>query len=143
MRLIAKVFLLGALASTSFLSSAKAADFTVVMNGDYGGSMFFDPVSITVHVGDRVRWTNVITVQHTSTSGTECVPDGHWTTGIMNPGATSAFITFNTAGTFPYFCHFHCAMGMVGEVVVLPAPVPVRATTWGSIKALYAAFTAP
>jgi plastocyanin len=143
MRLIAKVFLSGVLLSTSFLSNAFATDHTVLMNGDYGGAMFFDPPSVTVTAGDRIQWTNVVALQHTSTSGTECVPDAHWTTGIMNPGATSAFITFNTVGTFPYFCRFHCAMGMVGEVIVNPRPLPVRAKTWGSIKALYAAFTAP
>jgi len=141
MRRIAKVFLFGALTSMSFLSAAFAADHTVLMNGDYGGAMFFDPPTITVHAGDRIQWTNIIAVQHTSTSGTECAPDGVWTTGIMNPGATSAFITFNTVGTFPYYCRFHCAMGMTGEVVVIPVPVPVKSTTWGSIKALYAAIT--
>ena len=141
MRFSAKVFLLAVLALTSLLSTAFAADHTVLMNGDYGGAMFFDPPSITVHAGDRIRWTNVVLVQHTSTSGTECLPDGGWTTGIMNPGQTSAYITFSTVGTFPYFCRFHCVMGMTGEVSVIPAPLPVKPTTWGAVKALYAAVT--
>jgi plastocyanin len=129
MRFSAKVFLLAVLASTSLLSTAFAADHTVLMNGDYGGAMFFDPPSITVHAGDRIRWTNVVLVQHTSTSGTECLPDGGWTTGIMNPAQTSAYITFSTVGTFPYFCRFHSGMGMTGEVIVIPAPLPVKPST--------------
>src|SRR5512147_945851 len=134
MRFRAKVFLLLALASTSPFSTAFASDHTVLMNGDYGGAMFFDPASITVHVGDRIRWSNVVLVQHTSTSGTECLPDGGWTTGIMNPAQTSAYITVSTVGTFPYFCRFHCGMGMTGEVIVIPGPLPVRPSTWGAIK---------
>lgn len=143
MRFIAKVFLVGAIASTSLLSTAFATDHTVFMNGDYYGNMFFEPASITIYAGDRVRWKNVVAAQHTSTSGTDCTPDGTWTTGILNQAGASAFVTFSTVGTFPYFCHFHCTMGMVGEVIVTPRPLPVRATTWGSVKALYAAFTAP
>jgi plastocyanin len=82
-------------------------------------------------------------VQHTSTSGTECLPDGVWTTGIIDPGHFSAYITFSTVGTFPYYCRFHCAMGMTGEVVVKSAPVPVQQKTWGAVKALFAALTTP
>jgi LPXTG-motif cell wall-anchored protein len=35
----------------------------------------------------------------------------------MNPGATFSH-TFNTAGSFAYFCTFHSSLGMVGTVVV-------------------------
>ena len=139
---IATVFLVVSLLSSVFAAQAPAADHTVLMNGDYA-AMFFDPASITITVGDRVRWQNVIAVQHTSTSGTACLPDGVWTTGIMNPGQVSAYVTFNTVGTFAYYCRFHCEMGMTGEVIVKAAPVPVKAKTWGAVKALFAALTTP
>jgi hypothetical protein len=58
------------------------------------------------------------------------------------PGAASACITFNTVGQFPYFCRFHCSLGMAGTVTV-NAPVRTLPTTWGSVKALYAALTSP
>jgi len=140
MRRIAKVFLVVSFFSSVLAAQAMATDYTVKMSGDYA-AMFFDPASITVTVGDRIRWENVVAVQHTATSGTECLPDGVFTTGIVNPGGTTAYITFNTVGTIPYYCRFHCEMGMTAEVVVKPVPVPVRPTTWGSIKAMYRALT--
>jgi plastocyanin len=139
MRIFAKVFLVSSLAILAAAPAALATDHTVIMNGDYGGAMFFDPTSITVYVGDRVRWTNVILEIHTSTSGEECAPNGLWTTGSVNSGQTSAYITFNTAGTFPYYCRFHCGMGMIGDVVVKSAPVRTDNTSWGRVKALFAA----
>jgi plastocyanin len=39
-------------------------------------------------------------------------------TGILNPGATSAPITFNTAGNINYVCTLHA--GMVGTLSVTP-----------------------
>jgi plastocyanin len=137
---IAKVFLVVSLLSSVAAAEALAADHTVLASGDYA-AMFFDPPSITITVGDRVRWQNVVAVQHTSTSGTECAPDGVWTTGILNPGQASAYVTFNTVGTFDYYCRFHCEMGMTGEVIVKAAPVPVQQKTWGKLKALFAALT--
>ena len=141
MRKIAKAFLLVCLASTSLLSTAHATDYTITMNGDYTGFMFFDPSIININTGDRIRWVNVVAVQHTATSGEDCTPNGTFTTGIMNPGQTSAYITFNTAGNIPFFCRFHCEMGMTGEINVKQTPVPVQPKTWGAVKALFAATT--
>ena len=144
MRSIAKVlFLVLSVASASFVSTARATDYTVLMTGDYGGAMFFDPGFITIQQGDRIRWQNVVAIQHTATSGDECIADGTFTTGIMNPGATSAYITFNTVGTISYFCRFHCEMGMTGGITVKAPPVSIQPKTWGAIKALYKATTAP
>ena len=137
MRLATTWFFLASLASVVVVTApVHATDHLVLMNGDYA-AMFFDPSSISIQPGDRVRWRNVTADFHTATSGTDCAPAGLWTTGTVNPAATSAFITFNTAGTYAYFCRFHCAMGMVGEVVVQQA-LPVTPSTWGRIKALYA-----
>jgi plastocyanin len=119
MRFIAKLFLVAGLLSLIALSAASAADHIVLMNYDTGTmAAFFDPAFITIDPGDRIQWQNVSIVQHTSTSGLDCLPDGTWSSGIINPGASSAFITFNTPGTFDYYCRFHCLMGMTGEVVV-------------------------
>lgn len=142
MRFIAKVFLIVCIASTILPVSVFATDYTVLANGDYFGAMFFDPPLITVNQGDRIRWVNVVLVQHTATSGADdCVPSGTFTTGILNPGDTSAYVTFNTVGTIPYFCRFHCFMGMTGEITVKTAPVATQQKTWGAIKALYSAST--
>jgi plastocyanin len=113
------------------------------MSGDYGGAMFFDPSIITIQAGDRVRWTNVVLEIHTSTSGTDCAPDGMWTTGSIAPGGTSGYVTFNTLGSFSYYCRFHCDLGMTGEVIVTQPPVRTESTTWGRVKSLYAIKTRP
>jgi len=142
MRSIAKVlFLVLAVASTGLFSTAHATDHTVLMNGDYFGAMFFDPPIIDIAPGDRVRWQNVVAIQHTATSGTECTPSGSWTTGIMNPGQTSAYVTFATVGSIEYFCRFHCEMGMTGIINVKTPTVSTRPVTWSAIKALYRATT--
>ena len=135
---IAKVFLVVSLLSSVAATQALATDHTILMNGDIY-VMFFDPPSITITAGDRVRWQNVTTFQHTSTSGIDCLPNGKWTSGVLDPGQASAYVTFNTVGSFDYFCRFHCEMGMVGNVEVKAAPVPVRQKTWGGVKALFAA----
>jgi LPXTG-motif cell wall-anchored protein len=70
----------------------------------------FVPATVTIGVGDTVKWTNNSTDVHTSTGGS-------WDSGNMNPGAT--FIhTFGSAGTFAYHCTFHQSLGMVGTVIV-------------------------
>ena len=115
---------------------ASAVDFTVNMTNTGGGA--FSPKDLVINAGDRVRWRNTTGLQHTSTSGTNCNEDAIWDTGFLNAAAFSAFITFNAAGFYPYFCVIHCVSGMTGTITVNP-PVAVATTTWGAIKALYAA----
>ncbi len=97
----------------------------------------FVPNDLYVHVGDTVVWQNLSVLQHTVTSGNPCTPDGKFATpGILNPDEEYSF-TFTTPGQYPYFCTPHCLVNMRGSVTV-DAPVPVKTTTWGGIKALYA-----
>ena len=105
-------------------ASATTIDVTVAPNGD----LVFSPSSVTIHPGDTVRWTWAASV-HSSTSGVPGAPDGIWDSGILNQGATFSH-TFNSTGTFPYYCtpHGGCC-GMVGTVIVAsasptPAPTP-------------------
>jgi len=90
----------------------------------------FQPSTLTVNAGDTVTWTNndgayYGTVLHTTTSGTNCTPNGVWDSGSggLLPGQSFSVI-FNTPGTYPYFCRFHCASyNMVGTIIVtLPLP---------------------
>ncbi len=71
----------------------------------------FDPPSVTVRAGDRVRFTNGGAALHTATQ------TGAWDTGFMQPGE-AAEVLFATPGTFPYVCVIHPTM--TGTVVVLP-----------------------
>lgn len=80
----------------------------------------YNPNVITVHVGTTVVWTNNETngVQHTVTSGTPGAPSGLFDSGTLNPGQTFQF-TFNSVGTFPYYCRIH-GEAMTGTVTVAP-----------------------
>src|SRR5215475_2265161 len=96
----------------------SAATVTVTVGN---GGPVFTPSSVTIHPGDTVRWTWSAT-GHSSTSGTPGVPDGLWDSGILSQGATFTH-TFNTVGSFPYYCTPHgLCCGMTGMVTVNNAP---------------------
>lgn len=97
----------------------------------------FDPAVLTVQVGDKVVWRNNSFLQHTVTRGNNCQgTPGGFNSGILDPDGEFSF-TFTSVGGYDYFCLLHCLAGMRGTVTVEQAPVPVRTSTWGSIKALY------
>src|SRR5437773_3695308 len=111
----------------AYANSASAAtnDVTVAPNGD----LVFSPSSVTIHPGDTVRWTWAASF-HSTTSGVPGAPNGIWDSGILNEGATFSH-TFNSTGTFPYYCtpHGGCC-GMVGTVMVANAsPTPTPTST--------------
>lgn len=61
----------------------------------------FQPKTISISKGTRVKWTNRGSVSHTSTSNT-----GKWDSGAIAPGDTFSR-TFRTVGTFRYHCSIH------------------------------------
>jgi plastocyanin len=75
------------------------------------GANSYAPNPGSVRVGQQVRWRNVDSVPHTATGSS-------FDTGVINAGATSAPITFNTAGNFNYFCTLHANMN--GTLSVTP-----------------------
>lgn len=77
----------------------------------------FSPASLKIKVGQTVRWTWA-GGSHNVVSGADCnTEDGNFTSGAPMAGGTFDH-KFEKAGTFPYYCSPHCAMGMKGEVVV-------------------------
>ena len=107
--------------------SAATVDVAVGPNFE----LVFSPASVTIHPGDTVRWTWGSN-GHTTTSGSPGMPNGIWDSGLRSQGATFTH-TFNSAGTFPYYCtpHGGCC-GMVGTVTVVnasPTPTPTPAPT--------------
>src|SRR5262249_31687131 len=120
-------------------NSASAATINVTVAP--GGELVFSPSSVTINPGDTVQWTWAATF-HSSTSGVPGAPNGIWDSGILNQGATFSH-TFNSTGTFPYYCtpHGGCC-GMVGTVTVVnasptpsPTPTPTPSGTPPSILA--------
>jgi len=77
----------------------------------------FQPASVEVAAGDTVTWSNDDTEGHTVTA-----IDGAFNSGVMTVGDEFS-MSFDTPGTFDYFCAIHPEMtGMV--VVTEPDPEP-------------------
>jgi plastocyanin len=94
------------------------------------GMLVFSPSTVTISVGDMVRWTWGSS-GHSVTSGSPCTPDGQFcspndmncSAGVLSNVGTVYEHTFAAAGTYAYFCFAHCAFGMTGTVVVESAPM--------------------
>ncbi|MDX1674974.1 MAG: plastocyanin/azurin family copper-binding protein [Longimicrobiales bacterium] len=77
------------------------------------GDLTFSPPDVTIEPGTTVRWVNESGIFHTVT------PDGHteWASADLSDGTTFEH-TFNTEGTFPYYCEPHVGQGMTGTITV-------------------------
>ena len=97
----------GTKSGTSLVTVAATppATATVTM-----GEMSFAPISTEIAVGGTVTWTNTSSQIHDVDFGTG--PAQH-----LAPFASgSKSLTFQTAGTFMYFCNLHA--GMTGTIIV-------------------------
>ncbi len=87
--------------------AAWAADVTINVAGNS-----FSPSNVTIQAGDTVTWNNnnqgIHNVASAAAGFRNGAPSGQWTFSH----------TFQTAGTFPYLCEVHVAMGMTGTVTV-------------------------
>jgi len=110
----------GSGSDSSTTPSSGATTHIVEMTGDYE----FVPSSLTIKRGDSVKWVVAGTKAHEVASGTaiegpdgrEGVPDGLWESGKMASGSFT--YTFNSTGTFPYYCNMHIDQGMIGKITV-------------------------
>src|SRR5437588_2082569 len=118
--------------NTALLQPAQTVDITVGPNGQNT----FAPNPVAINVGDTVRWT-FASIGHNVISGSSCQADTKFCSpGDTNcadaptpgPGATYSH-TFNTAGSFPYFCSPHCFNGMTGTIIVQAGPTPTPTPT--------------
>ena len=71
----------------------------------------FSPKELTIKKGTTITWTNEDSAVHTVTSDTDVFDSGN-----LAKGDTFSY-TFDTAGTFPYYCIPHAA-NMKGTIVV-------------------------
>jgi plastocyanin len=82
-------------------------------------SLRFVPSDVTINVGDTIRWSNTAGMDHTTTSGVNCTPNGLWNVPV--PSGQTFERVFTEPGIFPYFCSvvYHCSIyGMVGTITV-------------------------
>jgi plastocyanin len=96
---------------------------------DLTDSLRFEPATLTVARGTTVTWRNMSQIVHTvtddpakaATPADAQLPSGAqpWDSGNLNPGQTYTH-TFDTPGTYKYFCVPHETAGMVATIVVTP-----------------------
>ena len=106
---------------SSTAPSSGATTHIVEMTGNYE----FVPSSLTIKQGDSVEWVVTSLKAHEVQSGAviegpdgrEGVPDGLWDSGKMASGRFT--YTFNSTGTFPYYCEMHVDQGMIGSITVV------------------------
>jgi plastocyanin len=112
------------------LQSAPNQIFDVTVGP--GGTFVFSPDTLSISVGDTVRWTWA-SLGHSVTSGGSCAPDSQFCSpddmncpaGVLSPTGTVYQHTFSQAGSYTYFCFAHCVRGMVGSInVTAPTPTP-------------------
>jgi glucose/arabinose dehydrogenase/plastocyanin len=96
------LFLLAHLAAPATAVAATVWDVRIA-------GFAFSPASVTIGVGDTVRWTEMDGAGHSSTSDT-----GLWDSGSLLLNGTFSF-TFNAPGTYPYHCTPHPFM--TGRVI--------------------------
>lgn len=116
--------------------SESSNDGTVVEMTD---ELVYDPETVTVSVGETVTWENTGNVGHTVTAYEDNIPDGaeYFASGGFDsesaardayepgdtdagdiPGGETYEHTFETAGTYEYYCIPHESSEMVGTVEV-------------------------
>jgi FtsP/CotA-like multicopper oxidase with cupredoxin domain len=93
-------------------NGGESHQVSIANAGDDG----FVPKVLNINVGDTVTWKNNDGTTHTAskTGG----PGPNFDTGNISSGATSAPVTFNTAGAMNYRCNIH--NNMTGTIQVNP-----------------------
>ncbi len=71
----------------------------------------FTPSQLIIKAGQSVTWTNNGQASHTITSNN----GNELSSSVISPGQTYAH-TFNTPGTYNYYCSIHPSM--VGQIIV-------------------------
>lgn len=90
-----------------------------------GSEYYFDPIGLYVEPGTTVTWSND-SGSHSSTAYAEAndaemrIPEGaeSWDSGILSEQGATFEYTFETEGTYDYFCTPHKTLGMVARIVV-------------------------
>lgn len=108
---------------------------TVEMITSDDGSYYFDPIGLFVEAGTTVTFENV-SGSHSATAydesidsaSTTRIPEGAsaFNSGILSEEGATFEHTFETTGTYDYFCLPHKSLGMVGRIVVGEAGGPAE-----------------
>jgi plastocyanin len=124
--------------AVAFALAASSASAQQTVTVDVGDTFFCDSsfqggvCTTTIDAGDTVSWDFGGSLAHTTTEcGGDCSsPSGSplWDSGTMSTGTFEH--TFDTPGTYVYYCQVHGAGVMQGEIVVQgAAQQPTAAAT--------------
>ncbi|MFC4246025.1 plastocyanin/azurin family copper-binding protein [Natribaculum luteum] len=102
-----------AVASTGLTQSATAQETPVVEMGNN----YFDPIGLYVEPGATVRF-EIEAGSHSATAYPDRIPSDAtaFDSGTISEGSFEQ--TFETPGTYDYYCIPHESVGMVGRIVV-------------------------
>lgn len=100
-------------ASTGFAQSANAQETPIVEMGNN----YFDPIGLRVDPGTTVQF-ELTAGAHSATAYADRIPEGAsaFDSGTISDGSFE--YTFETPGTYDYYCIPHKSIGMVGRIVV-------------------------
>ena len=111
---------------TTSSEASKQGPKTVQMASG-GNGYYFDPIGLFVDVGETVTW-EIQSGSHSATAykkgnglaSVTRIPDGAkaWDSGVLSKQGATYDHTFDTPGTYDYFCTPHKSMGMVARIVV-------------------------
>ncbi|MFM7424580.1 MAG: plastocyanin [Elainella sp.] len=96
-------------------SPAAAETYTVKMGAD-NGMLAFEPSTVTIKAGDTVKWVNNKLPPHNIMFEGGAANKSH--DQLMFSPSEAYEVTFDTAGTYDYYCSPHRGAGMAGKVVV-------------------------
>lgn len=112
---IAASALAAAVVIASLYMPSPVVTVEIINEGTTPDEATYEPATITIQPRTTVLWKNTDASAHTVTSKSEGDPDKVFDSGVMGPNEEFQF-TFETSGTFEYYCKIHPVM--VGTVVV-------------------------
>ena len=141
MNVIRYLFKMVLLSTSLAVFGSSTTGFAAIANVHVGtGGDHFAPVVTNINVNDQVIWTWDAT-HHSTTSGTNNAPSGLWDSGVINSTPHTFTNTFNSAGTYTYYCSIHFNVGMTGAVLVAAANLPPAVAITNPVSG--AVFAAP
>jgi len=112
----------GLLAST-VNAPAYAAETKVVKMGTDAGLLVFEPAKIEICKGDSVKWVNNKGGPHNVVFDEDAIPAGVNQEAIsmdeqLGEEGDTFVMSFDTAGSYDYYCEPHRGAGMVAKLIV-------------------------
>ncbi len=100
------------------LFSILGTSFSTAQDTVYMRDNDFVPQQLSVDKGDQVVWVQDGNNGHNTISGTNCSSNGLWSSQLFTTKGATFSYTFDSVGSFPYFCQPHCGVDMVGTITV-------------------------